>query len=251
MTLQPGTRELEGQVALVTGGARGIGLAIARALAEAGARVAVVDVNESESRAAADTLPGEGHGGYQGDVRETEGLQALFKTIEDQLGPVDVLVNNAGITRDNLLLRMSEEEWDQVLSVNLKGAFNATKAVARGMMKRRSGAIVNIASVIGLMGNAGQANYAASKAGLIGFTKSVAREFASRGVRCNAIAPGFIKTAMTEKLSPDVVEGLTSQIPMGTLGEPEDVARVARFLAGPESGYITGQVIAVDGGMVM
>jgi len=138
-----------------------------------------------------------------------------------------------------------------VLSVNLKGAFNATKAVARGMMKRRSGAIVNIASVIGLMGNAGQANYAASKAGLIGFTKSVAREFASRGVRCNAIAPGFIKTAMTEKLSPDVVEGLTSQIPMGTLGEPEDVARVARFLAGPESGYITGQVIAVDGGMVM
>jgi 3-oxoacyl-[acyl-carrier protein] reductase len=171
--------------------------------------------------------------------------------VEAELGAISILVNNAGITRDNLILRMSEDEWDQVLSVNLKGAFNATKAVARGMMKRRGGAIVNIASVIGLMGNAGQANYAASKAGLMGLTKSVAREFASRGVRCNAIAPGFIQTAMTDKLDPQVVEGLKGQIPMGTLGEPMDVARVVRFLAGPGSAYITGQVIAVDGGMVM
>jgi 3-oxoacyl-[acyl-carrier protein] reductase len=244
-------KELEGEVAVVTGGARGIGQAIAEALAEAGARVAVVDMDEGESSAAAAALPGEGHQGYAGNVTDGPGLQEVFKRLEEDMGPISILINNAGITRDNLLLRMSEEEWDQVLSVNLKGAFNATKAVARGMMKRRAGAIVNIASVIGLMGNAGQSNYGASKAGLIGFTKSIAREFASRGVRCNAIAPGFIQTAMTEKLSDDVVEGLTSQIPMGTLGEPRDVAKVVRFLAGPGAGYITGQVIAVDGGMVM
>jgi 3-oxoacyl-[acyl-carrier protein] reductase len=251
MTEVPDMNELEGQVAVVTGGARGIGLAIGQALADAGAKVALVDVDEAESQAAADSLSGSGHAGLQGDVTDPEGIQGVLKVIEGELGEIKILVNNAGITRDNLLLRMSGEEWDQVLSVNLKGAFNATKAVARGMMKRREGSIVNIASVIGLMGNAGQANYAASKAGLIGFTKSIAREFASRGVRCNAIAPGFIKTAMTDKLNPDVVEGLKSQIPMGTLGEPVDVARVVRFLAGPGAAYITGQVIAVDGGMVM
>jgi 3-oxoacyl-[acyl-carrier protein] reductase len=244
-------RELDGQVAVVTGGGRGIGLAIAQALAEAGAKVAVVDVEETESRKAAEGLPGEGHRGYRGDVTDGKGLQALLQGVEEALGPIAILVNNAGITRDNLILRMSEEEWDQVLSVNLKGAFNATKAVARGMMKRRSGVIINIASVIGLMGNAGQANYAASKAGLMGFTKSIAREFASRGIRCNAIAPGFIQTAMTDKLGPEIVEGLKAQIPMGTLGEPHDVARLVCFLAGPGAAYITGQVIAVDGGMVM
>jgi 3-oxoacyl-[acyl-carrier protein] reductase len=243
--------ELEGRVAVVTGGARGIGLAIAHALAEGGARVAVVDVDEAQAAPAAEGLPGNGHKGYRGDVTQAEELQALFQNVETELGPISVLVNNAGITRDNLLLRMSEEDWDLVLSVNLKGAFNATKAVARGMMKRREGAIVNIASVIGLMGNAGQANYAASKAGLMGLTKSVAREFASRGVRCNAIAPGFIQTAMTEKLDPQVVEGLKNQIPMGTLGEAADVAQLVRFLVGPGASYITGQVIAVDGGMVM
>jgi 3-oxoacyl-[acyl-carrier protein] reductase len=244
-------KELDGRVAVVTGGARGIGLAIAHGLAEAGARVALVDVDETQAASAADGLPGEGHGGYRGDVTQAEELQALFQKVEAELGPISVLVNNAGITRDNLLLRMSEEDWDLVLSVNLKGAFNATKAVARGMMKRREGAIVNITSVIGLMGNAGQSNYAASKAGLMGLTKSVAREFASRGVRCNAIAPGFIQTAMTEKLDPQVVEGLKSQIPMGTLGEAKDVAQLVRFLVGPGASYITGQVIAVDGGMVM
>ena len=242
---------LKDQVAVVTGGARGIGLAIATALAEEGARVAVLDVDKSGARTSAAGLPGDGHGGYGVDVTDFLGVQGVMKDVEEAMGPVQILVNNAGITRDNLLLRMSEEEWDQVLAVNLKGAFNATKAVARGMMKRRQGSIVNIASVIGLMGNAGQANYAASKAGLLGFTKSVAREFASRGVRCNAIAPGFIQTEMTAKLNPEVVEGLMSQIPMGILGSPEDVARVARFLAGPEAVYITGQVIGVDGGMVM
>jgi len=245
------SRELEDQVAVVTGGGRGIGLAIARALAEGGARVAVVDVDEEGARGGASDLPGSGHAGYRADVTDSQEVLEVLQRIEEEVGPVTILVNNAGITRDNLLLRMSEEEWDQVLSVNLKGAFNATRGVARGMMKRRRGAIVNIASVIGLMGNAGQANYAASKAGMIGFTKSVAREFASRGVRCNAIAPGFIQTEMTAKLKPEVIEGLKAQIPLGTLGDPEDVARVVRFLVGPGAAYITGQVIGVDGGMVM
>ena len=245
------TRELADQVALVTGGGRGIGLAIARALAEGGATVAVVDVDEAGAQAAASGLPGEGHAGFRADVTSAQEVQAVVQAVEERVGPITILVNNAGITRDNLLLRMSEEEWDQVLSVNLKGAFNTTKGVARGMMKRRQGVIVNIASVIGRMGNAGQANYAASKAGLIGLTKSVAREFANRGVRCNAIAPGFIQTEMTAKLKPEVIEGLKSQIPLGTLGNPEDVARVVRFLVGPGAAYITGQVIGVDGGMVM
>ncbi len=243
--------ELKGQVAVVTGGARGIGLAIAEKLAGAGARVAVLDVDEEGARAAARGLSGEGHQGFMGDVTRGGEIQEVFKAVESEMGPTGVLVNNAGITRDNLLLRMSEEDWDQVLAVNLKGAFNATKAVARGMMKRRGGSIVNIASVIGRMGNAGQANYAASKAGLIGLTKSVAREFASRGVRCNAIAPGFIQTEMTAQLSDEVVEGLKGQIPMGTLGEPSDVAELVCFLAGPGAAYITGQVVGVDGGMVM
>jgi 3-oxoacyl-[acyl-carrier protein] reductase len=243
--------EIEGQVAVVTGGGRGIGLAIAQSLAEDGAKVAILDVDEESSQAAAQGLPGRGHAGYKANVTDASEVQAVFKAIEAEMGPISILVNNAGITRDNLIMRMSEEEWDQVLSVNLKGAFIATKAVARSMMKRREGTIINIASVIGRMGNAGQANYAASKAGLIGFTKSVAREFASRGIRCNAIAPGFIQTEMTAKLNEDVVEGLKSQIPLGTLGEPQDVARAVRFLAGPGAAYITGQVVGVDGGMVM
>jgi 3-oxoacyl-[acyl-carrier protein] reductase len=244
-------KELEGQVAVVTGGGRGIGLAIAEALAEGGAKVGVVDVDQDGAEASAGRLPGEGHRGYRADVTDADQVRGVIEAVESEVGPITILVNNAGITRDNLLIRMSEEEWDQVLSVNLKGAFNTTKGVARGMMKRREGAIVNIASVIGRMGNAGQANYAASKAGMIGLTKSVAREFANRGVRCNAIAPGFIQTEMTAQLKPEVIEGLKGQIPMGTLGTPEDVARLVRFLVGPGAAYITGQVIGVDGGMVM
>lgn len=244
-------KELEGQVAVVTGGGRGIGQAIAQALADGGARVAVVDVDEAGAMDVAGELPGAGHAGFRADVTSPEDVQGVIKAAEEAMDPITILVNNAGITRDNLILRMSEEEWDQVLAVNLKGAFNVTKGVARGMMKRRQGAIVNIASVIGRMGNAGQANYAASKAGMIGLTKSVAREFAARGVRCNAIAPGFIQTEMTAKLKPEVIDGLKSQIPMGTLGTPDDVARVVRFLVGPGAAYITGQVIGVDGGMVM
>jgi len=250
-TAQDHPLALEDQVALVTGGIRGIGLAIGEALAKDGCRVALVDVSMDGGDEALSGLPGEGHQVWAADVTDSGAVGEVVKKMEKEMGGVEIVVNNAGITRDNLLLRMSEEDWDQVLAVNLKGAFNVTKATIRGMMKRRRGAIVNIASVIGLMGNAGQANYAASKAGLLGFTKSTARELASRGIRCNAIAPGFIHTEMTAKLGDDVVKGLQDQIPMARLGDPEDVARVARFLAGPESAYITGQVIAVDGGMVM
>ena len=244
------TRELDGKVALVTGGSRGIGLAICQALAHAGARVAVVARNADGAASAAGTL-GEAHRGYGCDVADPEQVQATVTAVEADLGAVDILVNNAGITRDNILLRMKDEEFDEVIATNLKGAFNLTRAVTRGMMKRRTGSIVNITSVVGLMGNAGQANYAASKAGLVGMTKSVAKELASRGVRCNAVAPGFIRTDMTGELSEAQVEGLQQLIPLGALGEPDDVAGLVRFLVGPDARYITGQVIAVDGGMVM
>ena len=245
------SRELDGKVALVTGGSRGIGRAIAQSLAEGGARVAVVGRNGERAQAAAAELPGEGHAGFACDVADAEQVSATLAAVVETIGPVDVLVNNAGITRDNLLLRMSSEEFDEVIGANLKGAFNFTKAVARGMMKRRDGAILNISSVVGLTGNAGQANYAASKAGLHGMTKSVAKELASRGVRCNAIAPGFITTDMTDQLSEKQIEDVLGQIPLGTLGAPADVADAARFLVGPGARYITGQVLPVDGGMVM
>ena len=178
-------------------------------------------------------------------------VREALALVEERLGHVAILVNNAGITRDNLLMRMSDEEFDEVIGANLKGAFNFTRAVTRGMMKRRSGSILNITSVVGLMGNAGQANYAASKAGLIGLTKSVAKELAPRGVRCNAIAPGFIRTDMTDELTDDQVNRLLDQIPLGALGEVSQIAGVARFLVGPGASYITGQIIAVDGGMAM
>jgi 3-oxoacyl-[acyl-carrier protein] reductase len=244
-------RELEGTVALVTGGSRGIGRGIAGALADAGARVAIVARDGERAAGAAQELPGEGHGGYGCDVADPAQVQETVTAVERDLGPVDVLVNNAGITRDNILIRMKDEEFDEVIACNLKGAFNFTRAVSRGMMKRRNGAILNITSVVGLMGNAGQANYAASKAGLIGLTKSVARELASRGVRCNAIAPGFIRTDMTAELTEAQVAALRDQIPLGELGEASDIAGAARFLVGPGARYITGQVLAVDGGMVM
>jgi len=243
--------ELEGKVAIVTGGSRGIGRAIAEALAGAGARVAVVARNGERASAVASELPGGGHAGFACDVAEPAAVVSTLEAVESALGPVDVLVNNAGITRDNLLLRMKDEEFDEVIAANLKGAFNFTRAVSRGMMKRRDGSILNITSVVGILGNAGQANYAASKAGLIGLTKSVARELASRGVRCNAIAPGFITTDMTGELGDQQVEELKGRIPLGGFGAPADVASAARFLVGPGARYITGQVLAVDGGMAM
>ena len=243
--------ELEGRVALVTGGSRGIGRAVCEELAAAGATVAVIGRNGETAAAAASSLPGSGHAAYACDVGDHDAAVATLKQAEKELGPVYTIVNNAGITKDTLLLRMKSEDWDEVMRVNLKGAFNITRAACRGLMKRREGSIINVSSVVGLIGNAGQANYAASKAGLHGFTKSVARELAPRGVRCNAVAPGYIRTDMTAELEESVVEQLQAHIPMERMGEPEDVASVIRFLAGPGARYITGQVISVDGGMVM
>jgi 3-oxoacyl-[acyl-carrier protein] reductase len=243
--------ELTGQVALVTGGSRGIGLAIARALAEAGATVAVAARDEARAAAAAAELPGEGHRGYAVDVATPESVGALSQAVEADLGGVDILVNNAGVTRDNLLMRLKDEDWDAVVDTNLRGAFNTIRAVSRGMMKKRAGRIINITSVVGIIGNKGQANYAASKAGLIGLTKSVARELGSRGILVNAVAPGYIETDMTAELPEAAREALVGQITLGRLGDPADVAGVVRFLAGPAAGYITGQVLVVDGGMVI
>ncbi len=242
---------LAGRTALVTGGSRGIGFAIAEALAEDGARVAIADVDAEGAAAAAARLAGTGHAGYFCDVGDARACAAAVAATAAAQGIVTILVNNAGITRDSLLLRMKERDWDDVMDVNLKGAFNMTRAASRGMTKRRSGSIVNVSSVIGIVGNVGQANYAASKAGLLGFTKSVAREFAKRDVRCNAIAPGYIATEMTADLDERASGELRTRIPMGRMGTPSDVADVARFLAGPQARYITGQVLAVDGGMTM
>ena len=244
-------QELEGAVAIVTGGSRGIGRGIAEEMARAGASVAVISRTGDAATAVAKSLPGTGHTGLACDVADPRQVAEALALVEERLGHVAILVNNAGITRDNLLMRMSDEEFDEVIGANLKGAFNFTRAVTRGMMKRRSGSILNITSVVGLMGNAGQANYAASKAGLIGLTKSVAKELAPRGVRCNAIAPGFIRTDMTDELTDDQVNRLLDQIPLGALGEVSQIAGVARFLVGPGASYITGQIIAVDGGMAM
>jgi 3-oxoacyl-[acyl-carrier protein] reductase len=245
------SRELTGQVALVTGGSRGIGRAIAGHLAAAGARVAVVARGEDGAIVAASELPGEGHAGFACDVGSEAEVDVLVERVETAIGPVDILVNNAGVTEDNLLVRLSDQAWDRVLDTNLKGSFHTIRRVARGMMRRKAGRIINITSVVGLSGNRGQANYAASKAGLIGLTRSVALELSSRGILCNAIAPGFIETEMTAALSTEARESLQSRIPLGRLGSADDVAAVVRFLAGPGGAYITGQVIVVDGGMVM
>ena len=244
-------RDLQGKTALVTGGSRGIGRAISEAFANAGVQVAIMDLDGQGAIEAAGSLPGDGHSGYQGNVVDRDSTAVIVEQVQGEVGSIDILVNNAGITRDNLLLRMKDDEFDDVIAVNLKGTFNLTRAVARGMLKRRSGVILNIASVVGLMGNAGQANYAASKAGVIGFTKSVARELAPRGVRCNAIAPGFIRTDMTDALTEQQIEVLQNQIPLARLDETNDIAGVALFLVSPAACYITGQVLAVDGGMVM
>ena len=243
--------ELKDRVALVTGGSRGIGLSISRALAEAGARVIVIGRDGERAAAEAATLPGGGHIGLGCDVADPAQATETVRTAEEAAGPISILVNNAGITRDNILLRLKDEDWDEVMAVNLKGAFNMTRALTRGMMKLRDGVILNITSVVGISGNAGQSNYAASKAGLIGFTRSVARELASRNVRCNAIAPGYIETDMTGALDEKQTQTLKERIPLGRLGTPEDVAALVRFLAGPSAGYSTGQVFTVDGGMVI
>jgi 3-oxoacyl-[acyl-carrier protein] reductase len=246
--------KLTDKVAVVTGAGRGIGQAIARTYAEAGARVAVVSRTEVNAARAAEEInaliPGAAKP-YAVDVADGEAVMAMGKRVLEDFGTVDILVNNAGLTRDGLLLRMSSEDWDAVIDTNLKGAFHMVKAFQRVMLKVKGARIINVASVIGLMGNAGQANYAASKAGLIGFTKSLAREFAGRGVTANAIAPGFISTDMTGALSEEIRNGILGKIPLGTFGEVGDIAAAALYLASAEARYVTGQVLVVDGGMVM
>jgi 3-oxoacyl-[acyl-carrier protein] reductase len=242
--------DLSGKNVLVTGSTRGIGRAIAETLAEAGARVAVVgrDLQKAQEAAAA---VGNGSMGFACDVTDTAAVAKLVADVETAFGSIDVLVNNAGITRDNLVMRLKDEDWDAVINANLRGAFAAIRAVSRGMMKRRSGRIINISSIIGMIGNKGQANYAASKAGLIALTKSVAKELGSRNVLVNAVAPGFIETEMTAAMTPEAREGLGKQIALERLGNPQDVAAAVAFLASDLSSYITGQVLVVDGGMVM
>jgi 3-oxoacyl-[acyl-carrier protein] reductase len=245
--------ELANQVAVVTGAGRGIGQAIALKLAAAGADVACVDLKLEFCAETVQKVEGLGRKAwpFAANVSDAASVEAAAEQILAATGKVDILVNNAGITKDGLLMRMSEADWDAVLDINLKGTFLFTKAFSRSLLKQRSGRIVNIASVVGLIGNAGQCNYGASKAGVIGFTKSAARELASRGITVNAIAPGFIETAMTAKLGPEAREALSKQIPLGSLGQPDDVANGALFLASPAARYITGQVLSVDGGMAM
>ncbi len=246
--------ELKGQTAIITGAGRGIGKVIALKLAQLGANVVINDVPTSAD--ADDTVNEINSSGgnalaIKGDVRSQEDVMFLIEQTVEKFGSIDILVNNAGITRDGLLMKMSEKDWDDVLDINLKGAFNCIKAVTRIMMKQRSGKIVNVASVVGVMGNAGQANYSASKAGLIGLTKSIAKELAPRNINCNAIAPGFIKSDMTEKLPENVKEQYLNNIPLKRFGTPDDVAEVVAFLASGKSKYITGQVLHIDGGLVM
>ena len=245
---------LAGKVALVTGASRGIGKAIACKLAREGAKV-IINYNGSKEKAEAVKSEIEAAGGqaevYQCDVSDYTACETFIQTVIKEEGSLDILVNNAGITKDGLLMKMSEEDFDKVLDTNLKGAFNTIRFASRQMLRQKGGRIINLSSVVGVSGNAGQANYAASKAGVIGLTKAAARELASRGITVNAIAPGFIETDMTDVLSDKVKEASEAQIPLGHFGKPEDVAAAAAFLASEEAGYITGQVLHVDGGMVM
>ena len=242
--------DLTGRTALVTGSTRGIGRAIAESLTAAGARVAVVGRDEARAKEVAAALSPEARG-FACNVADPASINALVEAVEREFGAIDILVNNAGINRDNILFRIKDEDWDAVLDANLRGAFLAIRAASRGMMKRRWGRIINIASVVGVVGNKGQANYAASKAGLIGLTKTVAKELASRGILANVVAPGFIETDMTAAMTDDANKALFTQIPLERLGQPADVASLVTFLASDFAGYITGQVIIVDGGMVM
>jgi 3-oxoacyl-[acyl-carrier protein] reductase len=242
--------DLSGRTAFVTGSTRGIGLAVARALHGAGARVAIVGRDAARASAVAAEL-GDRAAGTACDVARESEVAAAIESAEKALGPIDILVNNAGLTRDNILVRLTADDWDAVLAANLTGAFHTTRLVIRGMMKRRWGRIINVTSIVGLTGNKGQANYAASKAGLIGFTKSVAKEYASRGILANCVAPGFIDTDMTAALPQEARDSLLEDIALGRLGRPEDVAGAVLFLASDLAGYITGQVLVVDGGMVI
>ena len=246
--------KLTGKTAIVTGASRGIGAAIARRFAEEGANI-VVNNSGSQDKAEAVVAEIEQAGGkaiaIKANVADADAVKSLADAAMKEFGSIDILVNNAGITRDNLMMRMKEDEWDDVINTNLKGVFLCTKAVTRQMMKQRAGRIVNIASIVGVMGNAGQANYVAAKAGVIGLTKTTARELASRGITANAVAPGFITTDMTEKLGDDVQSSMLAQIPLARFGAPEDVANAALFLASDEASYVTGQTLHLDGGMVM
>ncbi len=244
---------LEGKVSLITGGARGIGREIALLFAKEGSDVVICDVNPQAAQETQKEVEALGRHSMSlsTDVTVFKQVEDMMNLILDNFEHLDILVNNAGITKDNLLLRMTEADWDSVLSVNLKGVFNCTKAVSRAMIKQKSGKIVNIASIIGIMGNAGQANYAASKGGIISFTKSVAKELASRNINVNAVAPGFIQTVMTDKLTTEQRTRMLASIPLNRLGVPQDVAQACLFLASEQAGYITGQTIVVDGGMCM
>ena len=247
-------RKLEGKVAVVTGASRGIGRAIALKLADEGAKV-VVNYSGSQAKAEEVVAMIQENGGeaiaVQASVSQTEEVTALIDTAVKTFGSLDILVNNAGITRDNLLMRMKEDEWDDVLNTNLKGVFLCTKAVTRQMMKQRAGRIINISSIVGVAGNAGQANYVAAKAGVIGLTKTTAKELASRNILVNAIAPGFIETEMTDQLPEELKQGMLTQIPLAKLGQPEDIAKAVAFLASDDANYMTGQTLNIDGGMVM
>jgi len=242
--------DLSGKNALVTGSTRGIGRAIAESFAESGARVAIVGRDQERANEAA-TAIGNGAVGFAADVSDTAAVTKLVEDVEKAFGSIDILVNNAGITRDNIVMRLKDEDWDAVQNANLRGAFASIRAVSRGMLKRRGGRIINVASIVGLIGNKGQANYAASKAGLIALTKSVAKELGSRNILVNAVAPGFIETEMTAKMTPEARDALGKQIALERLGTVQDVAAMVTFLASDLASYITGQVFVVDGGMVM